>query len=211
MITAHRIGRLLDAGAHDRLLVEVLRNGREAPLAARLRLSAVDALGPVATGLALRRLAELTHRPCRAAQEHAAALLDAQESDGRFGPLAATIAALCGLLALSRQCDARPGVAAPDFVQRLDRAVDLGLHVLFDAQRAGGAEEAAGLVGDAMDSALLLWLLGDEPRLREAVRVRDLVEAIRTSSGADDPQIGAVLALARDGGQAERGARRIAA
>lgn len=199
MITAHRIERLLDAGFHDRLLTEVLQNGRELPLAARLRLSAPEALVPAAAGLALQRLSELTHRPGRTAREHALALVGMQDASGGFGSPAATAAAVAGLLAVIGQCAARPGVATPEFVQRLDRAVDLGLHALFQTQRAGGDEECPGLLGDAMDSALGLWLLGEAPRFREAVRVRDLVAAIRTGGGADDPQVGAVLALAMAG------------
>lgn len=66
MLTSHRIIRLATAGAWDRLLDDVLANGRPLAASDRARLMAeFDVLPVIAMAMAVMRVAELAYRPDR--------------------------------------------------------------------------------------------------------------------------------------------------
>lgn len=104
MLSPFRVARLIQSEEFDRLLNEVLMNGRPVSLAVRLRLSDPRSLAPCAMGMALRRLTELTWKPEPPAFELAHRLIGLQGADGSFGSLAGTACAVGALLALKSQC-----------------------------------------------------------------------------------------------------------
>lgn len=191
MLSQFRVARLASAEEFDRLLNEVLMNGRPVPLSARLRLSAPGSLAPSALGLALARLSELTWRPEPPAADLAEALLERQSPSGEFGSIASTACALAGLGALTAQIAALPGTKAgmeflpPGLTQRVRASADAAANwlasrtaenqpSLFDAteddsaERAASADRAAAApapIGDAIDTAILLWALSAAPAM----------------------------------------------
>ncbi len=203
MLTMRRLERASSAGRFDQLLSDVLANGRSLPLAARLRLSESDGLPAAALGMAIRRLCEIARRPTPAVVQMADALLDRQHENGGFGAIAATAAAVGGLLTLQSHDGAWPGAIGPELACRIELAIDRAMHHLFAAQsRGSGVEETPGLLGDAMDSALVLWQLADEPRAAAALRLNALERAIQEAirpAGARDESVRQVADLARAG------------
>ena len=194
MLSPNRLERLAANGEYDRLLADVLRNGRSIPLAARLRLC--EALPAAALGLALQRLLELTRRPTGAVCALAADLLDQQSEDGGFGAVAATAVAVSALTNLSQIAAYVPGAVTPEFSERVGRAVEQGHHHLFAAQDRCFGVDPAGLIGDGLDSALVYWQLGHDPAFGRSVRMTDLQTALADPEITGDPDARAVLALA---------------
>lgn len=187
MINIPRLSHLADTQRFDRMLDEVARNGRPLPLAVRLRLSHAQCLPGAALGLALQRVCELTYRPTEASIRLLEGLLEARRDDGSFGPAAATAVALAALCAVVHQLDALPGRASPRFIdeelERRARAAVPGAIAWLAALQDDGDEvdlfdESHGLVGDEVDSAIVLWQLGFEPRFTGAIRFADLLDAV---------------------------------
>lgn len=188
MISIPKIIRLVAAGQDERLLDEVVRNGRSMPLAVRMRLSEPGVLPAAAAGLALQRVCELTYRPTEASIALMRRVLDRQQlgaAEGSFGSVAGTAIALAGLLGVVHQFDALPGSASPRFIdEQLESAVRSALEPAIEslarAQERGLFEGGAGLIGDGIDSAIVVWQLGFEPRFTSAIRFEALLEAIDT-------------------------------
>lgn len=156
MLTTNRIDRLVSGGDYDRLMADVLNNGRTIPLAVKLRLSEESTLPAAALGLALQRLVELTFVPGEESELLVAALLDRQTDDGSFGSTAATAVAVAGLQAFFDQSkpmrwylDARRP-ALQSLLRRVESAIPAALITLDSV-----AEEA-----DAADVTILAWQLG---------------------------------------------------
>lgn len=186
MVTPHRLVSLANAGHFERLIEEVLENGRPLPLRARLRLTEPESLAGSALGLALQRLVELLRAPDERVRRLLDNLLERQREDGSFGPVAPTCIALGALLAWER---------AGWSDERLPAAIERSAHALFAAQERSWSERggAQGLLGDALDSAVALWQLGHERRFREAVRVNDLLDALDACAARSDGACAEVL------------------
>lgn len=176
MLSHRRIERLVERGEHERLLDEVLRNGRPLPLAARLRLFDAGAAGPAALALALQRHLELTPAATPLALDLAGRLLDAQDADGAIGSIVSTAAAVAGLTRL-RETLAWSPVADAMLARRLDVAIDRALHALLAAQHRCAMARRPGMLGDEMETALALWQLATVDRARDALAWGDLARA----------------------------------
>ncbi|TVQ58959.1 MAG: hypothetical protein EA379_12315 [Phycisphaerales bacterium] len=191
MVTPSRLVALAKAGAHERLLDEVLANGRPLPLAARMRLCDAHSLPAASIGLGLQRVLELIPTPGAHARALLGALLEERRTDGSFGGVGATAIALAALLAWDRAAPGSPAV---------ERAIDGALHALFAAQDRSWSSPARGaapgMVGDAMDSAIALWQLAHEERFAEAVRLRDLFDAMRGAEAQRESACAEVLDMA---------------
>ena len=156
MLTTNRIDRLVSSGDFDRLLNDVLSNGRTPPLAVKLRLSDPATLPAAAMGLALQRLVELTFVPGEESELLVAALLERQSDDGSFGSTAATAVAVAGLQAFLDQSkpmrwyldSRRPTLES--LVRRVESAIPAALITLDSV-----AEE-----GDSTDVMILAWQFG---------------------------------------------------
>ncbi|MFM9959436.1 MAG: hypothetical protein ACKVZJ_15375 [Phycisphaerales bacterium] len=203
MLSPFRVARLVAGEEFDRLLNEVLMNGRPVSLGVRLRLSTPESLPGCALGLALRRLTELTWRAEPPALELADRLLALQRDDGSFGSVAASACAVAGLAALLAQspeptADARPPLPPEvsvnegfgiDDGQRLAiaAAVARGLEWLntqmpaFRGELVDVGEARIGVavrrrsvsIEQVVDAAVLLWQLGSD---RGALRRAGVVE-----------------------------------
>lgn len=196
MLALPRIAKLSIAGDHDRLLNDILHNGRPVPLAARIRLSAPETLRPAALGLALRRIAELTYRPFDDAAPIATALLEEQRPDGSFGSITATAAAVAGLSAfVDQHRPLRIASERPD--ARAVGAAEAGLMAALnwlDMLTAGA--RPGGLIGDRLDSALIAWLFQSDPRLAGWRGFGPLLRAIDRAGLHHDRETGALLGAA---------------
>lgn len=156
MLTTNRIDRMVSGGDFDRLLNDILSNGRGTPIAVKLRLSEAETLPAAAMGLALQRLVELTFVPGEESHLLVAALLDKQADDGSFGSTAATAVAVAGLQAFLDQTrpmrwyldSRRP--ALESLIRRVETAIPAALITLDSV-----AEE-----GDATDVMILAWQFG---------------------------------------------------
>lgn len=195
MMTVARIVRLAEQRENDRLLADLLRNGRPVPLAVRMRLSSVGGVEAAALGLALQRIVELTFIPDPHAFDIARTLADLQDEDGSFGTLASTATAVGGLGALMAQIDAmrwrRDGRdALTDHVRSaITQALGRAMKWL-ESQCVGG------LAGDPIDSAIVVWQLG--ARTDDASRrlVAGLSEALFNAGAAHDRVLGPLLTRA---------------
>lgn len=198
MLNLPRIARLSVAGDFERMLEEVSRNGRPLPLPVRLRLSEPAGLPAAAAGLALQRITQLTYRPTPVAIGMARALVALRGEDGKFGTLAATAVALAGLLAFSDQVRSLPGSAQvdPDLRREVDASIAAALHRLHRAQEESPAArlgERPTLIGDELDSAIVLWQLGLDPRFASAVRFEDLLASVEDRGLRHERATGALL------------------
>ncbi len=186
MLNLPRIARLSVAGDFERMLEEVCRNGRPLPLPVRLRLSEPAGLSAAAAGLALQRIIQLTYRPTPVSIGLARTLVVLRDEDGKFGTLAATAVALAGLLAFSDQVKSLPTLSQvdPDLRRAVDESIAAALHRLHRAQEESPAMPGArlgerpSLIGDELDSAIVLWQLGLEPRFANAIRYEDLLASV---------------------------------
>lgn len=206
MISLPRLARLAEAREFDRLLDEVARNGRPLPLPVRLRLSQPDSLPAAATGLALQRVVQLTYRPSALIALLARTLLDLQQDDGSFGSTGATAIAVASLLALADQVrsipaawarlEDRSGSARSATREELEHAALRAMHALFEAQeRTIGAliDGQTGLIGDKLDSAIVLWQLGTDPRFAAMIRYEDLLASVVDAGIAHDRAAGPLV------------------
>lgn len=195
MLSMPRLVRLAEQGQYDRLLDEILRNGRPLPLAARLRLSGPGAIAVSAISLALSRMTELTHRPTSGAQLLAGKLLGLQAMDGSFGSPAVTACAVESIVAILEQ-DRRLISGLDDaFRERLEEARDRALHALY-AEREANSAQSTGLLGDALETALTLWRLGERAVFDSVIGIAGLRRALaewRDTTGSNE--IDPILAL----------------
>jgi len=196
MLALPRIAKLSLAGDHDRLLNDILHNGRPVPLAARIRLSASEAVRPAALGLALRRIAELTYRPVDEAAAIVTALLEEQRPDGSFGSIAATAAAVAGLSAfIDQHRPLRIASDRPDaFAIGSAEAALASALTWLDA--LGADARADRLIGDRLDSALIAWLFQSDPRLAGWRGFGPLLIAIDRAGLHHDRETSALLGAA---------------
>ncbi|MCB9838273.1 MAG: hypothetical protein H6813_02950 [Phycisphaeraceae bacterium] len=197
MLSMPRLVRLAESGQYDRLLEEVLRNGRPLPLAARLRLSNPGMIEASAISLALSRVTELTHRPTSGALDLALRLLDRQLDDGSFGSPAVTASAVEAIIALLEQDRfVIPGLE-PDLRDRLETARDRAFHALYSAHEAGAANtRQSGLLVDALETALTLWRLGERAIFDAVVGIAGLRRALAEAQARSlSPEVEMILAL----------------
>lgn len=235
MISLPRLARLAESREFDRLLDEVIRNGRPLPLAIRLRLCDPEALPAAAVGLALQRVVQLTYKPTPLSAMLARMLVEMQHEDGSFGTAGSTAIAVAGLLALADQVRSLPrawarldegastrerstserdasGVSGDhqSFVhtsrfsegdfhvdrrgsstlrEQVEHAALIALHAMHEMQERSVAsllDGQPGLIGDKLDSAIVLWQLGADPRFTHAVRYDDLLNAAVDAGVAHD-------------------------
>jgi hypothetical protein len=211
MLTVSRISRLAALGRFDHLLDELIRNGRPLPVAARARLAEGRSAALTAVSLGAQRALELAYAPDstltgllqQLVDLTAVTLRDAEAlpAANRPGPVALATAAraLCDLLDTG---EARGWALVRGELG--DRARDTLAGVAYalfvtQAGRAARVPREAGLVGDGLDSALVLWQLGGDDRL--AGRLNPPLEISRLAEAADraglwrQPDCAAVLAL----------------
>jgi len=197
MLSMPRLIKLAESEQHDRLLEETLRNGRPLPLGARLRFSDADALPVAALSLALSRITELTHRPTAGAQLIAGKLLALQNHRGAFGPPALTASAVEALAAILDQDRCVTKGLDPTFRQRIELAHDRGIHTLYAQQFCQNTYDA--LIGDAMETALILWRLGAREAFDAAISASTLRRALEEALNlAPDPDVSAVMSMCPD-------------
>lgn len=187
MISLPKLVRFTHSQQFDRMFDEVTHNGRGLPLAARLRLSEVEAQPATALGLALQRVCDLTYRPTPASIVLLEGLLERQRSDGSFGGVSATAVALGALWSVVDQLRALPGSPSPHFIDQsledgLNGAVGQALAYLKSVQDGQAAsrlfDEPDGLIGDEIDSAIVLWQLGLDTRFTSYIRYAELLESV---------------------------------
>lgn len=184
MINLPKLVRMASEGEHERMLDEVIRNGRPLPLNVRLRLQDRETLPAAALGLALSRVTELTYRPSDIACTLVVLLLERRHEDGSFGSVAATSIALAALHAMTDQIDALSGGAVtgryidPSLERSVRSAASTALHALVQAQNGANDESGDGMLGDEIDSAIALWRLGLDTRFARAVRYEALLAAV---------------------------------
>lgn len=196
MLSMPRLVRLAESGQFDRLLDEILRNGRPLPLAARLRLSSPGALAVSAISLALSRMTELTHRPTAGAQLLAEDLLALQSDDGSFGSSAVTASAAESILALLEQDRYVATGLKPELRENLEIARDRAMHALYADREVSTATGTSGLLGDALETALTLWRLGERTVFDGIIGVSGLRRALAESQAQSlSPDIALIQAL----------------
>lgn len=155
MLTLSRIHDLSRDENPLALLHAVLENGRPLPLTARLRLEHPEVATVVGAALGLRRFLELTYAWSGPAGEMCDRLLELERAGGGFGNAVATAGARA---ALSQAREAAERAGLDEVADRLRGVIGGCDRVLREAQREG----ESGLVGDAMDSTLVVWLLCDD-------------------------------------------------
>lgn len=168
MIDPRRLDVLILDESEDDLVLEALGSWRrKLSLSVRLRLSAAQTVGPAGAGLALRRVAELTHMPNRSVRTLFVRLtswldgLDDQEA--LDAPSLASSAS--GLLALSAQVGADAGLRAAAGAAAA-RAIGLLESAIACSSRVGGSDT---------ETALTAWLLAPAASVRGAVDLSDVV------------------------------------
>lgn len=173
MISLSKIERWANAERFDDLLDAVLSNGRPLPLALRLRLEQADGSRLSSAGLGLQRVVELSYFPAPAAIQLGRVIAEALVlSPARADiPIAASAVAAAALVDLVAQCEACRMALSPDLECLIEDALAVFGRRLFEAQAtsAGGASE--GLIGDEIDTAVVLWQAGTRPGLRSVVGV----------------------------------------
>lgn len=213
MISLPRMVKQADEGQFERMLDDVLRNGRPLSLAVRMKLQAPGSLAPAALALALQRVTELTYRPSDTAVGLLRMLLDRQAPDGSFGAVASTAAALAATHALLAQVEALPGKGSGRYLDlelhaQARAGAEAALHYLAQSQSGGlsarndlaaNAPEAeceaevGGLIGDDLDSAIVLWQLAFDVRFTRAIRYDALLNAIEERGLRHNRVTGALL------------------
>ncbi len=170
MLSRNRIAQLLVAGDEDRLIEELLANGRQVPLSWRLLLSDPAGRRAAMYGLALQRLAELTHGVDGLCAQLVPALCCLQSGRGGFGTDAATVAAAAGLLTYGDYAGASLAELGQ---QAAGRALDW----------LCGRQDERGLIGgETAVSLLAVRLLLARPEFLARVRFGELAEALRGAS-----------------------------
>jgi len=211
MLSPAVLERLISAEDWERLLSEVLRNGRPLPVGARLRLLGGDSAAPASLGLALQRMIELSYAPGRREQRALERLLALQGQDGGFGSPAATASACAGLIAFQEHAVAALGGSTEALARRVDEAIERALHALYAARErrlfdGGGAD---GLIGDAMETALVFWRLDGVARFETRIGAGRLRAAMEEAARSRDAGVAEVLAACASIGRTSggRGAR----
>lgn len=212
MISLPRMVKQAGEGQFDRILEDVLRNGRQIPLQARMRLEGADTLPAAALGLALQRVTELTYRPSDAALTLLERLLNRQRPTGSFGSIAGTAVALAALHAALSQHDALPGARGSgrymsrELEARAREAAAQATHFLVQSQDADALDDEegpGGLIGEPIDTAIVLWQLGLDTRFTRAVRFEALMRAVEERGLRHDRVTGALLQNIAPWGAAE--------
>lgn len=186
MLSKKRIEQGILAGDWQRLLDDVLANGRQVDLPIRMRLSQADTLPIASVALALRRLNELEFALSPTAAAVVQGLVAGQEADGSFGTVAATAMVVRALIATLEQ----PGCETLE--PRVSEAIELAVRFLALHQGDNGL-----WFDSEIDSAITAWQLADSQAFTNAVRMEDLIEALDDSPWVCvTPERHAVLALA---------------
>jgi hypothetical protein len=190
MIGLPRIITLAREERFEDLLEAVLRNGRALPLQARLRLASADALPGASLGLGTRRTLELTFGMTPQAMELLCRLMERQSAAGSFGSPAATASALgalhAALDAMAWSGDAHEGVRT-----RVEGAAAAAIESLRRERHpdlAGGS-----MIGDAVDTLLVLILLGGDERAAAALELPVLFETLEAEGLRHDRTLGPLL------------------
>jgi hypothetical protein len=203
MISLQRIQRLAEAQRHAALLDEVITNGRPLPLSARLILSRSAAEGISALALGLQRAVELSYLATPAsfmlARRLCRVTLDALAST-KVGPdlsPAALALALAAWADLREQAD----LAGQNLDTTLDRemahAEQTAAYALFECQQRAIASQH-GVIATPVESALIIWQVGERPDLRERIAPSLDLALLRRSLGRArrEADVRAVLDLA---------------
>jgi len=171
MISLSKIERWTNAERFEDLLDAVLSNGRPLPLALRLRLEQADGSRLSSAGLGLQRAVELSYFPAPAAIQLGRVIAEALVLNPARGeiPIAASAVAAAALVDLVAQCEACQMALSPELEHLIEDALAVFGRRLFEAQTtsAGGASE--GLIGDEIDTAVVLWQSATRPGLCSVV------------------------------------------
>jgi hypothetical protein len=204
MLSLNKIERLAESGYLLTLLDAVSANGRPLPVGVRAALTAEADLPLASLGLAVQRTTELSYLPTPGAWAIGGRLVGCLLDAGLASRASAGAVALAlgGLSDLLEQA-AAAGVAVPPEIDRaIQSAMQAGVYRLFEAQAGLAAQRPAdaGLVGSAIDSALLTWQLAGRPALVErvgrSVNLRALDRALGRREVRSHPDVVAVLARA---------------
>lgn len=205
MLNLPRLTRLAHAGQFTRMIDEVLRSGPSLPIGVRLRLSDPEGLPATGCGLALQRAVQLTYRPTNLSLELVHQVIRGQREDGSFGSLSATAVALAGLFAFFDQVRSLPGgknrttsVIDPDLYGSIEHAIGAALHRLHRAQEEssfGSRRTRSDLIGDDLDTSIILWQLALEPRFTRVVRFEALLDAVERRGLRHDRCVSPLLGL----------------
>lgn len=205
MISVARIERWAERGQFQALLDGVIQNGRAVPLAVRLRLSEPRTLEVAALGLGLQRVLELSYSPVPAAMligrqlAERLAGLSGEAMEDRPGPgaIAAGVVGLAGLRDQLRLFG-HPGLERLEGL--IERALGEANHAMLEAAARSDLSAATrGLVGDGVESAVVLWqaaLCGAEAGVPLVVDLEALRRALVRTGAWKSGECVAVLALA---------------
>lgn len=203
MISLPRISRLAAAQRFDTLLDDVLANGRQIPLALRMRLGESEAgLGSAALAFGLRRYLELTLGPTPQALAMARALLDRQGADGGFGSIASTAASVGALRCLEDHlggwpASPEPGGEAREVAARGRRAIEAGVAWLREAVASSpSTRRGRPMLGDERDTLIALWQLSDHADIADDLDLPVLLASLEDLGVRHDAALGAFLARA---------------
>jgi hypothetical protein len=192
MITQTQIVRLIEAQEYSRLADRLLSNGRCHSAQAIDRLARPEAAAPVALGLGLQRLCELTYWPHPHGAGIAHRLVRIQRRDGSFvsgtessadATLAVTATALRGLIDWLAQHD--HSGRNDDRLALIRNSIDRAWHALAAAFATARASDQ----WDHVAWAIVLWQLGDcdDARLNLPIdRIRREIEDSSAAPIADD-------------------------
>lgn len=165
MISLSKIERWTFAERFSELLEAVLANGRPLPLSVRLRLSHPSSSRLASAGLALQRAIELSYFPVPASVQLARVVAEAlAEDDPEVSPAARAVAA-AGLVDLVQQFGSCGKTLAPDLEGLIEHGLGVFGRRAFEAHAAASGTARDGLVGDELDTAVLLWQLAHRPGL----------------------------------------------
>jgi hypothetical protein len=207
MLNLNTIERLATREQFQPLLDGVLENGRRLPLAARLLLSQESNLALAAGGMALQRVVELSYLPAPVAGQLArrlagALLLAGQLAGDRRPSPGATAVAMAGLHDALDQAEATGAAMDDDLREVIEAGLEAGAYMLFEVASRSALlhPDRAGIVGSALDSALIAWQVGARPalarRLGGHLALPALKAQVEAQVAARDADVIAVMALA---------------
>jgi len=183
MLSMKQLDRNWRSGAYEPLTRDLALNGLPVPMSLRVRLSERPA---AATGLALRRAAELIYGSTALTRDMTDALLDTQSPDGSWGgdPLT-TACVLAGLEALDPDHD----LGRPNDHTRRTVAIERGFAALATQQADDGlfaGRDDRSFADRLLAGAFVQYLLHRSQRFCGAVRWFELCAALEGAESRGD-------------------------
>ncbi len=181
MISPQNISRMIKSKSYRPLIQRILGNGRCYAPAVISRLCQPPLDAPAALGLALQRTVELTYSSSPLIDDLVYKLLKHQNSSGFFGrsaspELAASAIALRGLQVGMAQFEEEASSPAR-------QALDRGMATLIRLLNSDAVQSI-----DHIDTAVILWQLGDLQLFRVRVDIAQLLKQLKHAHAdlADD-------------------------